>query len=174
MFAVAAPAWGAPLRISPASLGNLGRLTAARGGVTETPVGPVHQPAVCGNARRPHVCGESGRPGEHLYSNLPVGQTDCPAPGSRLAGPLAQCLPRAEEPILLAVIHSPAAVSPLMRYGRGFRTAVVPDIDQAQRAARQLMPQAAIEDRACEELDSERLEALVRKWHSSSIRIHSA
>jgi signal transduction histidine kinase/CheY-like chemotaxis protein len=104
--------------------------------------------------------------GSTFHFSLPVGQTDlATAPGSRPAETTSAVSAKGgEELVLLAVTRSPAAAALLMRYVRGFRTVVVPDLDQAQHAARQLMPQAAVIDRACEKLDSERLEALVREW----------
>jgi signal transduction histidine kinase/CheY-like chemotaxis protein len=106
--------------------------------------------------------------GSTFYFSLPAGHRDlAEAPGDHLAEGVVTRPTSArgsEEPVLLVVTRSPSAAALLMRYVRGFRTIVVPDLEQAQEAARQLMPQAAVIDRACEELDPHRLEALGREW----------
>lgn len=69
-----------------------------------------------------------------------------------------------EEAILLAVTRSPSAGALLMRYLHGFRTVVVPDLQQAEAAARLLMPQAIIVDQACQRLEPIQVEALAQQW----------
>jgi signal transduction histidine kinase/CheY-like chemotaxis protein len=69
-----------------------------------------------------------------------------------------------EEPILLVVTRSLSAAALLTRYVRGFRTVVAPDLEQARHTARQLMPQAVVVDRACEELDPAKLEMIAGEW----------
>jgi len=69
-----------------------------------------------------------------------------------------------EEPILLAVTRSLSAAALLTRYVHGFRTVVVPGLEQARHTVQQLMPQAIVLDKANEELDPVELEALVQTW----------
>jgi signal transduction histidine kinase/CheY-like chemotaxis protein len=104
--------------------------------------------------------------GSTFYFSLPVDQTDLvAAPGGRLteATPLVSAR-GSEDHILLAITRSPSAAALLTRYVHGYRTVVLPDLEQAQRVALQLMPQAVIIDRACEALDPAELEELGREW----------
>ncbi len=86
---------------------------------------------------------EVGR-GSTFYFSLPASQ----GPAAALSHPhllrTAGTAPArgGEEPVLLAFTRSPSAAALLMRYVRGFRTVVASDREQAQRAARQFMPQS--------------------------------
>jgi CheY-like chemotaxis protein/anti-sigma regulatory factor (Ser/Thr protein kinase) len=68
------------------------------------------------------------------------------------------------EPILLTVTRSLSATALLTRYVRGFRTVAAPDLEQGYRLAQQLMPQAVVVDKASQELDPAKLEALIQAW----------
>ena len=108
---------------------------------------------------------ELGR-GSTFYFSLPVGES-CPtaAPPARPTGAGGTALAEAaERPVLLAVTRSPSAAALLMRYVRGFRTVIVPNLEQAHRYARQLMPQVAVIDQACENLEPGSLSQLAARW----------
>lgn len=74
-----------------------------------------------------------------------------------------------DRPVLLTVTASPAAAGLLTRYVRGCRTIVVPDLDQAQRATEQLIPQAVVIDQACGTLSQIELKTLAHEWGLSQI-----
>jgi CheY-like chemotaxis protein/anti-sigma regulatory factor (Ser/Thr protein kinase) len=108
--------------------------------------------------------------GSTFYFSLSVGQADLAATPGRFAGAVSSATPKGgEEPVLLAVARSPAAAALLTRYVRGFRTAVVSDLEQARRVAQRMRPQAVIIDRACVELNSDCLERLAQEWGVSHL-----
>ncbi len=103
--------------------------------------------------------------GSTFYFSLPLNREEVAAP----AGHLLQkggAFPseRKDDRVLLAVTSSPSAGALLTRYGRGYRAVVVHDLEQAQRAARRLMPQAVVIDTACVRLEPTQLEDLARAW----------
>jgi signal transduction histidine kinase/CheY-like chemotaxis protein len=69
-----------------------------------------------------------------------------------------------EEPVLLVVTGSSGAAALLTRYVHHFQTVVVPDLQQAQKVAQQLMPQAVVIDQASARVDPAGLEALALEW----------
>jgi len=106
--------------------------------------------------------------GSTFYFSLPVKRSaldDVPGSGIRSAVANKPVSAKGgEEPILLAVTRSPSAAALLTRYVRSCRTVVVPNLEQARDVAQQLMPQAVIVDRACEELDRTGPEEVAQKW----------
>ncbi|MGC9348952.1 MAG: ATP-binding protein [Anaerolineae bacterium] len=69
-----------------------------------------------------------------------------------------------EEPILLVVTRSPAAGTLLTRYIQGLRTVVTPDLEHAEQAVQQLLPQMVVIDQVSAPVDSERLVDMAQKW----------
>lgn len=69
-----------------------------------------------------------------------------------------------ESPLLLAVTRSPTAATLLTRYVRGCHTTVVQDLEQAKRAARQLLPQTVVIDTVHVKLAPEELQELPKIW----------
>ncbi|HEY65877.1 MAG TPA: response regulator [Caldilineae bacterium] len=69
-----------------------------------------------------------------------------------------------EEPVLLAVTHSPSAAGLLARHIRGYRTVAVHTLEQARNTARQLMPQAILFDNSDESIPPEHLEEIAHTW----------
>ncbi|MCS7222847.1 MAG: ATP-binding protein [Anaerolineae bacterium] len=103
--------------------------------------------------------------GSTFYFSLPVSREDSPVSmGHLLRGAGAIPSECKGDRILLAVTRSPSAGTLLTRYVRGYRTVVVHDLEQAQRAARQLMPQTVVIDTACAALEPAQLEGLARAW----------
>jgi signal transduction histidine kinase/CheY-like chemotaxis protein len=108
--------------------------------------------------------------GSTFYFSLSVGRADLAATAGRLADAVSSATPGGGEgPVLLAVARSPAAAALLTRYVRGFRTVVVPDLEQARRVAQRVVPQAVVIDRACVALNSDRLERLAQEWGVSHL-----
>jgi signal transduction histidine kinase/CheY-like chemotaxis protein len=105
--------------------------------------------------------------GSTFYFCLPVYWSDLAAlPGSRSSG-ATRNLPvvkGSEEPVLLVVTRSLSAAALLSRYVRGFRTVIAPDLKQARYTAQQLIPQAVVVDKNCEEIDQTKLETLSQAW----------
>jgi len=104
--------------------------------------------------------------GSAFYFSLPVHFSNPTVFASNPSLDTSQPLPATshEEPILLAVTRSLSAAALLTRYVRGFRTVVVPGLEQARHTVQQLMPQAIVLDKANEELDQVELESLVQAW----------
>ncbi len=103
--------------------------------------------------------------GSTFYFSLPVSREDTVAPvGRLLQGASAIPFERKDDRILLAVTRSPSAGALLTRYVRGYRTVVVHDLEQARRAARQLIPQTVVIDTAGAGLEPTQLEELARAW----------
>jgi signal transduction histidine kinase/CheY-like chemotaxis protein len=109
--------------------------------------------------------------GSTFYFCLPVHraeltalfETSWPATSQKRAGK------GREEPILLAVTRSLTAAALLTRYVRGFQTVVAPTLEQAGHLAGQIVPQAVVIDKACEEPGPAGLEALGRAWQLPDI-----
>lgn len=105
--------------------------------------------------------------GSTFHFSLPVHRTDL-AQGLVMVAP--QQLPRSDrERVLLAVTCSPSAASLITRYLRDWRTVVVQDLEQAQRAARQLVPQAVLLDMASVAADEQQLRAYANAWGLATI-----
>lgn len=101
-----------------------------------------------------------------FYFSLPVDGAETP---SLVAQPLRKIREEAsakgsEEPVLLIVTRSPSAAGLLTRYVYGCRSVVVPDLEQACRTARRLMPQVVVVDKTSTEVDGGDLEDLARSW----------
>jgi signal transduction histidine kinase/CheY-like chemotaxis protein len=92
-------------------------------------------------------------------ANLVTGSQDRPLQIARADDHRAS-----EEPILLAITSSSLAAGLLTRYVRGCRTVVVPDLEQAERIARELMPQAVVVDGGCDQFDVAELGTLGQSW----------
>ena len=109
--------------------------------------------------------------GSTFYFSLPVGRIDLiEASGDRLTEAMMPMPTKAgEEPVLLVVTRSLSAATLLARYVHGCRTVVASHLKEAERAARDLMPQAVIVDRTCEEIGDRELEALARAWELSRV-----
>jgi signal transduction histidine kinase/DNA-binding response OmpR family regulator len=69
-----------------------------------------------------------------------------------------------ERAMMLAVTRSQSTARLLARHRGEFQTVVVPDLEQARRMSRQVMPQVVVIDRAHVRLDLEELEMLAREW----------
>lgn len=69
-----------------------------------------------------------------------------------------------EPPLLLAVTHSPAAASLLLRYVHGCRTIAVRDLDDARQIALQSLPQGVVIDSSCYPIDCEELRRMSQDW----------
>ena len=104
--------------------------------------------------------------GSTFHFSVPVGRTHVAAGQQRPAAEVARAASArgSEEPVLLAVTSSPLAAGLLTRYVHGCRTAVVPDLEQAQEMARRLMPQVVVIDRSCEELEAVEPGEVARAW----------
>ncbi len=98
--------------------------------------------------------------------SLPVARRDSPGPRNGQAPALPSPAPAAsnDDHLLLAVTHSPSAATLLNRYVRGCRTVVVQDLEEAQRTAGQILPQAVLIDTTRESLDAEALRRLAQAW----------
>ncbi|MDI7274601.1 MAG: ATP-binding protein [Anaerolineae bacterium] len=104
--------------------------------------------------------------GSTFHFSLPIARHD-PLADARGGQPRARqaiARPHDGESILLAVTRSPAAASLLARYVRGCRTVVAQDLQQAQRLARQLLPQGVIVDLTSESIDIGALQELAQTW----------
>ena len=73
-----------------------------------------------------------------------------------------------EPPLLLAVTHSPAAASLLLRYVHGCRTVAVRDLDHARQIAHQLLPQGIVIDSNCHPIDDQELQRMSQEWGIAS------
>jgi signal transduction histidine kinase/CheY-like chemotaxis protein len=104
--------------------------------------------------------------GSTFFFSLPAYESDLTAlAGSRASKATRRPSVKAsEEPVVLVVTRSLSAAALLTRYVRGFRTVVAPDLEQARHTARQVIPQAVVVDRACEELEPAKLEMLAKEW----------
>ncbi len=69
-----------------------------------------------------------------------------------------------EEDIVLLVTRSPAAASTVSRFLRACRTIIVQDVEQAEQAARQMLPQVIVVDTADQSVDMAALSASVASW----------
>jgi CheY-like chemotaxis protein len=70
-----------------------------------------------------------------------------------------------EERVLLAATRSASAALLLSRYLQRCRTVIVQDLEQAKRAAQQLLPQGIVIDSALGEPNAATLDALVQDWN---------
>jgi CheY-like chemotaxis protein len=112
--------------------------------------------------------------GSTFYFSLPANQTGPDiALDNHPAGAIRPMSAKAsQKPVLLVVTHSPAAAALLTHYVHGCQTVVIHGLDQARRAAQQLIPHAVVVDWASEELDPPRLKELALEWglpHTSFI-----
>jgi signal transduction histidine kinase/DNA-binding response OmpR family regulator len=73
-----------------------------------------------------------------------------------------------EEHVLLIVTQTPEAAALLTRHVRGLRTLVVSNLEQARRAAHQLVPQMVVVDRASAQSGLPDFQALAREWGSTA------
>jgi signal transduction histidine kinase/CheY-like chemotaxis protein len=105
--------------------------------------------------------------GSTFYFTLPVHPAqafrDTPAVSVRPAGSPER------ERVLLAVTKSPSAATLLARYIRDHRTVVVHDADQAEKAARQLVPQAVLFDVASVPVSVDELRFYAQAWSLASV-----
>lgn len=108
---------------------------------------------------------QAGR-GSTFYFALPVRELDLVLARGSSSTQAARTIParRDEESVLLAVTRSLSAAGLLTRYVRGVRTVVAHDLEQAQQAARELVPQAVVIDAASMGLERGYLEALAEAW----------
>ncbi len=104
--------------------------------------------------------------GSTFYFSLPIASQEFTLNGSSHS-PEPAAIPSdqwGEEPVLLAVTHSPSAAGLLARHIRGYRTVAVHTLEQARNTARQLMPQAILFDNSDTLIPPERLEEIARTW----------
>lgn len=69
-----------------------------------------------------------------------------------------------KDDVVLLVTRSPAAASMIARYLRTVRAIIVPDLEQAEQAARQMLPQVVIIDTSDAPLAADRLAELAAEW----------
>ncbi len=104
--------------------------------------------------------------GSTFHFTLPIaaGHPVAPAVAGRPRSAPAVPASPAEERILLTVTRSPAAAALFARYVRRCRTIIVEDLEHAQQAARQMLPQAVVIDAAAASFDAGALRELAQEW----------
>jgi len=108
---------------------------------------------------------EVGR-GSTFYFSLPIARQDFMTETDGHELRTSRLLPAesTEDRILLVVTSSPAAATLLARYVRDCRTVTVKDLQLAQHAAKQLLPQGIVIDTTNHKLDAQDLQELVQTW----------
>lgn len=104
--------------------------------------------------------------GSTFYFSLPIRSAERAAiADGRIAEPSSLAVrERNDEVVVVAVTRSPSAAGLVSRYVHGCRTVIVPDLEEGRRTAQQLLPEAVVVDRVCENLDLAGLEMLARDW----------
>ena len=104
--------------------------------------------------------------GSTFYFSLPIARQDLMTETNGHELKTSRLLPAesAEERILLAVTSSPAAATLLARYVRDCRTVIVKDLQRAQRAAKQLLPQGIVIDTTNHKMNAQDLQELAQAW----------
>jgi signal transduction histidine kinase/DNA-binding response OmpR family regulator len=105
--------------------------------------------------------------GSTFYFTLPVRKLDFPEAVAGYPGDVTSSTYSAtqdKKPVLLAISPSPSGTALLARYLRGYQIVAVRNFEQAENAARQLIPQAVIVDTACDGFDSAHVNVLAKTW----------
>lgn len=102
--------------------------------------------------------------GSAFYFCLPTPEVRTEQHGPRQPLRAGAAPPLQADPVLLAVTSSPAAASMLNRFMAGSHLIVVEDMEQADQAVAQFLPQAVVVDSASVALGDEEAQSLAWRW----------